>query len=374
MTERAGRNGLTGTSADTQASAPESLDDELPGVEASDASFARGARDRARPQALLYVQKLTKAYPMNRGFFRATNLLHALNGVSFYLRHRETLGIVGESGSGKSTLGRCMLRLTEPTLGRVVFDGNDLMALSASELRALRRRMQIVLQNPYSSLDPHMTVGDIIAEGLDVFGLAAGSLDRRDQVRGWCDRVGLSESITSRYPHELSGGQRQRVAIARALAVKPEFLILDEPTSALDVSVQAQILNLLQDLQAELGLTQLFISHDLRTVQYVSDRIGVMHFGKLVELGPARDVVARRHHPYTRALFDALPSLDPARRSLPVLRDGADASPLAPPHGCAYFARCPTAERGRCDVEVPPLKETAERSRHRVACWHPFND
>lgn len=349
-------------------------DDEFTGVESEERTPKLDAPDRRRPQALLYVQKLTKAYPTNRGFFRSTELLHALNGVSFYIRHKETLGIVGGSGSGKSTLGRCILRLTEPTLGRVVFDGNDLTAISASELRGLRRRMQIVLQNPYTSLDPHMTVGDIIAEGIDIFGLAAGRKDREEQVAGWCARVGLSESIATRHPHELSGGQRQRVAVARALAVKPEFLILDEPTSALDVSVQAQLLNLLQDLQAEFGLTQLFISHDLRTVQYVSDRIGVMHFGRLVELGRTADVVARRLHPYTRALFEALPSLETNRRALPVIGNHDDANPLAPPAGCAYFVHCPNAEPGRCDVETPVLSETAPRSRHRVACWHPFTN
>ncbi len=348
--------------------------DEPTALDALERPVEDRGRERGRPQALLYVQKLTKAYPTNRGFFRSPDLVHALNGVSFYLRHRETLGIVGESGSGKSTLGRCLLRLTEPTLGRVVFDGNDLMALAPAELRALRRRMQIVLQNPYTSLDPYMTVGEIVAEGLTVFGLAAGKKDRDEQVLGWCDRVGLERGITVRYPHELSGGQRQRVAIARALAVGPDFLVLDEPTSALDVSVQAQIVNLLEDLQEQLGLTQLFISHDLRTVQYTAQRIGVMYFGKLVELGRTADVVQRRRHPYTRALFEALPSLHGKPRGLPILREGEPPNPLAPKAGCAFFTQCPNAERGRCDVEEPTLQETPERSRHRVACFHPFDD
>jgi len=325
-------------------------------------------------QALVYVQKLTKAYAVRPGLFRAPELLHALGGVSFYLRPRETLGIVGESGCGKSTLGRCILRLVEPTLGRVIFDGHDLMALSRGELRKLRRRMQIVLQNPYTSLAPHLTVEDIVAEGLDVFGLAASRHDRHEQVVGWCHRVGLAEDLVARYPHELSGGQRQRVAIARALAVRPDFLVLDEPTSALDVSVQAQIVNLLQDLQAELGLTQLFISHDLRVVQHVSDRLGVMYFGKLVELGRTDAVVRTPRHPYTRALFEALPSLEGKRRTLPLLDEAANPSPLAPPGGCAFFKRCPNAEPGLCDIDEPTLTETEPGSRHRVACWHPCED
>lgn len=344
---------------------------EPPPVEAVDPGRGGPTRANDPNRALLYVQKLTKVYATRRRFFRSPELLHALGGVSFYLKPRETLGIVGESGSGKSTLARTVLRLTEPTLGRVVFDGLDLMALSSRELRALRRRMQIVLQNPFTSLAPHMTVTELVAEGLDSFGMTSGRKDRLDQVVGWCHRVGLDESLLERLPHELSGGQRQRVAIARALAVQPEFLVLDEPTSALDASVQAQVLNLLTDLQRDLGLTQLFISHDLRVVQHVSDRIGVMVFGKLVELGRTHDVVSKRLHPYTRALFDALPSFDGARRKLPLVEDTVTPNPLAPPRGCAFFSRCPRREPGRCDVEEPPLAELVPRSRHRVACWNP---
>jgi oligopeptide/dipeptide ABC transporter ATP-binding protein len=356
--------------------APDATDreDETTGEHLPPVPARKGDPSRDGNQALVYVQKLTKAYPIRRGLFRAPELLHALGGVSFYLRPHETLGIVGESGSGKSTLGRCVLRLVEPTLGRVIFDGHDLMALSRGELRRLRRRMQIVLQNPYTSLAPHLCVEDIVAEGLDVFGLAASRQDRREQVRGWCHRVGLGEELMGRYPHELSGGQRQRVAIARALAVGPDFLVLDEPTSALDVSVQAQIVNLLQELKEELGLTQLFISHDLRVVQHVSDRLGVMFFGKLVELGRTGDVVSKRRHPYTRALFDALPSLDGSPKRLPLVNDAESPSPIAPPRGCAFFARCPNAEPGLCDIDEPTLNETAPRSRHRVACWHPCED
>lgn len=342
-------------------------------VEASDGT-PESVRRREVKQALVYVQKLTKAYPVRRGLFRSSELLHALGGVSFYLRQRETLGIVGESGCGKSTLGRCMLRLVEPTLGRVIFDGHDLTAMAPGELRRLRRRMQIVLQNPYTSLAPHLCVEDIIAEGIDVFGLASSQKDRHEQVVGWCHRVGVSTDLMSRFPHELSGGQRQRVAIARALAVGPEFVVLDEPTSALDVSVQAQVLNLLQDLKNDLGLTQLFISHDLPVVEHMSDRLGVMYFGKIVELGRTPDIVKKRLHPYTRALFGAHPSFDkePERTAPATSNEGP--SPLAPPRGCAYFGRCPNAEPGLCDVEEPSLSETAPRSHHRVACWHPHEE
>jgi oligopeptide transport system ATP-binding protein len=330
-------------------------------------------REKRRP-ALVYVQKLTKLYPISRGLFRRPKLLHALNGVSFYIRRRETLGLVGESGSGKSTLGRCILRLVEPTVGRIVFDGKDLTALSSSELLPLRRRMQIVFQDPYGSLDPNMSISEIVGEGIDVFRLAASPDDRELQVAALLERVGLGSELASRYPHELSGGQRQRVAIARALAVKPELLVLDEPTSALDTAVQAQLLNLLDDLQRELGLAQLFISHDLRVVSYMSHRIGVMYFGKLVELGPSDAVAKRRHHPYTRALFGAMASLAPAKKRLQLVIDGEPPSPFDPPRGCAFFSRCPNAEAGVCDIEEPRLEEIADGSHHRVACWHPFDD
>jgi oligopeptide/dipeptide ABC transporter ATP-binding protein len=339
----------------------------------AEALAERQARDKARP-ALLYVQKLTKVYPVARGLWRPPRLLHALGGVSFYVRRGETLGLVGESGSGKSTLGRCVLRLTEPTVGRVVFDGIDITALSQSELRPLRRRMQIVFQDPYGSLDPNMTLDEIVGEGIDVFGLAAGKKDRAQQVAALLERVGLEPSLAARYPHELSGGQRQRVAVARALAVSPELLVLDEPTSALDPSVQAQLLNLLADLQQELRIAQLFISHDLRAVQYMSHRIGVLHFGKLVELGPSDAVQKRRHHPYTRALFGAMPSADPGKRRLQLMPEGEPPSPLETVRGCAFFARCPNAEPGVCDKQEPALSEVVPGSHHRAACWHPFVD
>jgi peptide/nickel transport system ATP-binding protein len=332
--------------------------------------------DRKRP-ALLYVQKLSKVYPVSRGFLRSPALLHALDGVSFYVRRRETFGLVGESGSGKSTLGRCVLRLVEPTVGRVVFDGKDITALGAAELRTMRRRMQIVFQDPYGSLDPNMTTGEIVREGIDVFDLAKSRAEGHELAVSMLERVGLGADLAGRYPHELSGGQRQRVAIARALAVRPDFVVLDEPTSSLDLSVQAQILNLLDDLQEELGLSQLFISHDLRVVQYVSHRIAVMYFGRIVEVGPTDAVTRRRYHPYTRALFAAMPRADdavPSKRRLQVVPEGEAPSPLDPPRGCAFFGRCPSAEPGQCDTHAPALSELVDGSHHRVACWHPNVD
>jgi len=331
-----------------------------------------------RRHALLYVQKLSKLYPVTRGLLRSPQLVQAVDGVSFYIRSRETFGLVGESGSGKSTLGRCILRLTEPTVGRVVFDGKDLTALSPAEMRGLRRRMQMVFQDPYRSLDPNFTVGAAVREGIEIFGLAASRAEADEQVEALLDRVGLEPSLSLRYPHELSGGQRQRVCIARALAVRPDFLVLDEPTSALDLSVQAQILNLLQDLQEDLGLSQLFISHDLRVIQWVSHRVGVMYLGRLIEMGPTDAVMKRRYHPYTRALFGAMPrqaTRADDKRRLQLVKDGELPSALNPPDGCAYAGQCPRAEPGVCDREVPPLAELDHGSHHRVACWHPhFED
>ncbi|MBW2453414.1 MAG: ATP-binding cassette domain-containing protein [Deltaproteobacteria bacterium] len=344
---------------------------------AAEGKAVEGRDEKLRRQALVYVQKLTKLYPISRGLFREPRLLHALDDVSFYVRHNETFGLVGESGSGKSTLGRCVIRLTEPTVGRVIFDGRDLTAMPPVELRATRQRMQIVFQDPYGSLDPNMTVRDIVREGIDVFGLAKSRAEGNDRVDHLLGRVGLEPTMGSRYPHEFSGGQRQRIAIARALAVEPEFIVLDEPTSALDLSVQAQILNLLQDLQEDLGLSQLFISHDLRVVQYVSHRIAVMYLGRFVELGPSDAVARRRYHPYTRALFGAMPltAAEAARRKqLKIVLEGEPPSALDPPRGCAFFARCPNAEAGLCDDEAPRLSEIISGSHHRVACWHPEVD
>ena len=330
---------------------------------------------KQRRHALLYVQRLSKVYATSRGWFREPELVQAVDGVSFYVRHRETFGLIGASGSGKSTLGRCILRLTEPTVGRVIFDGKDVTAMRPAELRAARQRMQIVFQNPFSSLNPNMTAGEIVREGIEVFKLAESRHEAEEKSRRLLERVGLDARAERRYPHEFSGGQRQRIAIARALAVEPDFVVLDEPTSALDLSVQAQILNLLQDLQEELGLSQLFITHDLRVVQYVAHRIAVMYRGRVIELGPSDALVKRRYHPYTRALFEAMPTtMEPdGRRSLQIVGDG-DTAKAPPKHGCPYFHHCPNAEPGMCDESQPRLEEVVKRSHHRVACWHPNVD
>ena len=385
--------------------APERTDEPAPTADARAAAPAklqarrveRDMADRTRQDALLYVQRLTKLYQVKRGLLGRAQLLHALNGVSFYVRRRETFGLVGESGSGKSTLGRCLLRLTEPTLGRVVFDGRDITALGAAELRLMRQRMQIVFQDPYSSLNPSMTVGEIVREGIDVFDLAKTRAEAAERVVAQLERVGLRADMTRRYPHELSGGQRQRVAIARALAVEPDFVVLDEPLSALDLSVQAQIVNLLDELQQELGLSLLLISHDLRAVQYLSHRLAVMYRGRIVEMGPTEAVARRQHHPYTRALFGAMPGrywtgaaagdaepgadddeerrgeAAPARRGAGLV-PAETPSALDAPLGCSFFSRCPRAEPGQCDVHAPDLLEIVPRSHHRTACWHPHSE
>jgi oligopeptide transport system ATP-binding protein len=354
---------------------------------------------RARAtRPLVHVEKLSKLFPIHRGFFGKPVFLHAVDGVTFYIRKAETLGLVGESGCGKSTLGRAVIRLIEPTLGRILFDGKDLTRMPEPELRAIRRRMQIVFQDPYASLNPRMTLREIVGEGIAIHRLAATRREADEQVADALRRVGLRPEMMGRFPHELSGGQRQRVGIARALAVQPDFIVCDEPVSALDLSVQAQIVNLLEELQDDLGVSYLFISHDLRVTEYVSHRTAVMYLGKIVEMGPAKEVAEKRHHPYTRALFEAMPRLDdgapghltapsapnptveaagtgaPGGRAGRRLLAGEPPSPVNPPEGCVFHPRCPRAERGRCDTEAPPLEEIVPGSHHRVACWHPHLD
>jgi len=328
-----------------------------------------GSETKRRP--LVQTERLSKFFAVRRGFFGRMRFVHAVDGVSLYVRHGETLGLVGESGCGKSTLGRTVLRLLEPTAGRILFDERDITELSDRQLRPLRRRMQIIFQDPYSSLNPRMTVRQIVGEALRIHELVRSREEEEARVEGLLTRVGLRPEMMQRYPHEFSGGQRQRIGIARALAVEPEFIVCDEPLSALDVSIQAQIVNLLLDLQEEYRLSFLFISHDLKVVEYLSHRVAVMYLGKIVEIAPASSLYEKRLHPYTRALLSAIPVPDPTRRRLRILLEGDVPSPLDPPAGCAFHPRCPRAEKGKCDVDTPPLEELEQGSHHRVACFHP---
>ncbi len=312
---------------------------------------------------------------MRRGLFaRTTDVLRAVDGVSIKVRRGETLGLVGESGCGKSTLGRLILRLVEPTFGRIIYDGRDIVPLTQAQLRPLRRKMQIIFQDPYASLNPRMTVRDIVGEAIRIHKLAVSKSDEEAKIAELLTKVGLRPEAMRRYPHEFSGGQRQRIGIARALAVEPEFIVCDEPISALDVSIQAQIVNLLQDLQDELGVAYLFISHDLNIVEHVAHRVAVMYLGKIVEQGERADVYSRAYHPYTRALLGAVPVADPSRKRLRVLLEGDVPSPIDPPAGCAFHPRCPRAIPGTCNKETPTLAEIALGSGHKVACWNPHVD
>ncbi len=317
--------------------------------------------------ALLKTVSLVKSFSAAGNLFgRGGGTVHAVNDVSLEIKSGETLGIVGESGSGKSTLGRLMLRLLEPSAGRVEFDGVDLASLPRRELRRLRRRMQIVFQDPYASLNPRMRIGAIIAEGMRVHDLAPRA-EVKQQVLDLMERVGLSRDVFDRYPHEFSGGQRQRVGIARALAVSPSFIVADEPVSALDVSIGAQILNLFIDLQEERKLTYAFISHDLRVIEHISHRVAVMYLGRVVELAPARSIYTSPRHPYTQALLSAVPTVEEKGRVERVVLGGEVPSPLNPPPGCAFHPRCPLAEE-RCRIEVPELKAQREDATHQSAC------
>jgi len=338
------------------------------------ASASRTAEPGVEPP-LLEVSGLRKYFPVYGGLFGGVvNQVRAVEDVSFSIKRGETLGLVGESGCGKTTVGRMVLRLLEPTAGSVRFEGRELGALGRSELRQLRRRMQIVFQDPYSSLNPRRTVGDAIGEPIFVHGLARGAeLERR--VGQLLERVGLSASFRSRYPHEFSGGQRQRVCIARALALGPELIVCDEAVSALDISIQAQILNLLSDLQDEFKLTYLFISHNLNVVRHIADRIAVMYLGNLVEIADAERLFAAPQHPYTRALLSANPLPDPDVPLSPVLLQGELPSPLNPPSGCRFHTRCPRVFQP-CTSLVPTVRSLAgsdSPSEHRVWC-HLYDD
>jgi oligopeptide/dipeptide ABC transporter ATP-binding protein len=314
----------------------------------------------AAPAApLLEVRGLRKWFDARSGpFGGARQQVRAVEDVSFEVRQGETVGLVGESGSGKTTVGRCILRLMEPTAGEIRFEGRDIAGLPERALRAFRRQAQPIFQDPFASLNPRMRSEEIIAEPLIVHGLIRGRAARSAKVAELMGLVGLAPEMMRRYPHEFSGGQRQRVGIARALAVGPKLIVADEPVSALDVSIQAQIVNLLRDLKRRLGLTMLFIAHDLAVVEYLSDRIIVVYLGRIMEIGPSRDLCARPLHPYTEALLSAVPTVDPERKSRRIVLTGDIPSPIHPPSGCVFRTRCPYAIAD-CAREVPALREVA---------------
>jgi oligopeptide/dipeptide ABC transporter ATP-binding protein len=316
-------------------------------------------------QHLVVVKDLKKYFPVRSGLFRRVSAqVRAVDGVSFAIKRGECLGLVGESGCGKTTVGRTMLRLIEPTEGSVCFEGNDVADADKKTLKALRKQMQIIFQDPYSSLDPRIPIGESVGEGLLIHGMG-DSQERYDTVIEMLKRVGLEEYHARRYPHEFSGGQRQRIGIARALSLKPRFIVCDEPVSALDVSIQSQVLNLLRDLQREFGLTYLFIAHNLSVVEHISDRVAVMYLGKMAELTSREELFCNPLHPYTQALMSAIPIPDPTLKRERIILKGDVPSPLSPPSGCRFHTRCPKAF-DVCSQEEPVFKD--EGSGHFVAC------
>jgi oligopeptide/dipeptide ABC transporter ATP-binding protein len=314
---------------------------------------------------VLEVRDLKKHFPVRKGLLRRTvGQVYAVDGINFAIAEGETLGLVGESGCGKTTAGRAVLRLTEPTSGAIEVNGHDITKLSKAEMRPYRRQMQIVFQDPFSSLNPRMVAGDIVGEPLSVHGVAQGK-DLQERVAALFQRVGLRPAQMSNFPHQFSGGQRQRIGIARALALGPKLIVADEPVTALDVSIQAQVINLLTDLQRERRLSYLFISHNLAVVEYISHRIAVMYLGRIVEYADTKSIFTRGQHPYTEALLSAVPVPDPAIKRTKLVLQGDVPSPMKPPSGCHFHTRCPYAV-ARCKVESPPLREIAPG--HHVSC------
>ena len=323
--------------------------------------------DTTTSNILLEVKGLKKYFPVNKGFFsKTTSNVQAVDDVSFYISKGETLGLVGESGCGKTTCGRTILKLYEPTAGQIIYDGKDISKLSKSKMREYRKKMQVIFQDPYASLDPRMTVGDIVGEPIDVHNLM-GIKERGEKIHYLLNRVGLNSEHANRYPHEFSGGQRQRIGIARALAVNPEFIVCDEPISALDVSIQAQIVNMLEDLQSELGLTYLFIAHDLSMVKHISHRVGVMYLGKMVELAECNELYNNPQHPYTKALLSSIPLIDVEGSECKkrIILTGEIPSPIDPPPGCRFRQRCQYA-KPNCAENEPEFKDMG--NGHFVAC------